>query len=158
MHIRLIAVGDRQPAWVGDAFERYARRMPRQWQFRLEVIATARRAGPDDGARAMAAEGRQVLAKIRASERLVVLDERGTQWSSTELARRLEAWQTGGDDLAFVIGGPDGVAAECLQRAECHWSLSKLTLPHGLTRVLVAEQLYRAWTVMTGHPYHRAGP
>ena len=154
MHIRLIAVGDRQPAWVTQAFDDYARRLPRQWQFRLEVVDTARRAG--DAAKAKAAEGQKVMQKLKPAEQVVALDERGRQWSTAELAERIHEWQSGGRDLTFVIGGPDGMAADCLARADLRWSLSKLTLPHGLVRVMVAEQLYRAWTLATGHPYHRA--
>ena len=155
MHIRLIAVGDRQPAWVSQAFDEYARRMPPQWRFRLDVIGTARRVNDADAARATAAEGRKVLRMLQPAERVVALDERGRQWSTPEVTERLREWQAGGKDLSFLIGGPDGLAADCLERAELSWSLSKLTLPHGLVRVLVAEQLYRAWTLSAGHPYHR---
>lgn len=156
MHIRLIAVGDRQPAWVTQAFDAYVRRMPRQWQFRLEVVGTVRRVNDGDAVKAKAAEGEKVLRKLKSTEQVIALDEHGRQWSTVELAGRLRGWQTAGSDLAFVIGGPDGIAADCLARADLRWSLSKLTLPHGLARVLLAEQLYRAWTVVTGHPYHRA--
>lgn len=156
MHIRLIAVGDRQPAWVAQAFDAYARRLPRQWQFRLEVVGTARRASDGDAAKAKTAEGQKVLQKLKSSEQVIALDERGRQWSTAEVADRMREWQAAGSDLSFVIGGPDGIAEACLARADLRWSLSKLTLPHGLARVLVAEQLYRAWTVVTGHPYHRA--
>lgn len=156
MHIRLIAVGDRQPAWVAQAFDDYARRVPRQWQFRLEAVGTARRTGDGDAAKARAAEGQKVMQKLKPGEQVVALDERGRQWSTADLAARLREWQAGGKDLAFVIGGPDGIAPDCLERADLWWSLSKLTLPHGLVRVLVAEQLYRAWTLTAGHPYHRA--
>lgn len=156
MHIRLIAVGDRQPAWVAQAFDAYARRLPRQWQFRLEIIATARRAGDGDAAKARAAEGQKVMQKLKATERVIALDERGRQWSTAELADRLGEWQSAGKDISLLIGGPDGIAEDCLARADGRWSLSKLTLPHGLARVVVAEQLYRAWTLLSGHPYHRA--
>lgn len=155
MHIRLIAVGDRQPAWVAQAFDQYSRRFPRQWQFRLDVVGTARRGNDDDARKARQVEGRKVLQKIEPSEQVVLLDEAGRQWSSSELADRLRRWQDSGRDLSFVIGGPDGVDEDCRVRADQRWSLSRLTLPHGLARVLVAEQLYRAWTMTTGHPYHR---
>lgn len=103
----------------------------------------------------MQAEGEQLLARIRSSEQVVLLDEKGTQYSSQVLATRLSDWQADGRDLCFVIGGPDGVAAACRQRADVTWSLSALTLPHGLARVLLVEQLYRAWSLQNGHPYHR---
>ena len=156
MHMRLIAVGDRQPSWVDTAFESYLRRLPRQWQFRLDLIATAPRSKKSDGGAAKIAEGRKVLAKIKAPECVVVLDEGGKEYSSQELAARLTDWQSDGRDLTFVIGGPDGVSDDCIARADVRWSLSRLTLPHGLARVLFAEQLYRAWCLTTGHPYHRS--
>ncbi len=156
MHIRLIAVGDRQPSWVDTAFENYVQRLPRQWQFRVDLIATARRSRNSAADAAKAAEGQKVLAKIRAAECVVVLDECGKEFSSQEFAARLADWQADGRDLAFVIGGPDGVSQQCMDRAELRWSLSRLTLPHGLARVLFAEQLYRVWSLSTGHPYHRA--
>lgn len=155
MHIRLIAVGDRQPSWVDDAFTVYSGRFPREWKFRLDCIATARRTKNDKSKSAVAAEGRQILAKIDVNEQVVLLDERGTQMSSQSLATRLADWQADGRDLCFVIGGPDGVPASCRERANFIWSLSDLTLPHGIARVLFAEQMYRAWSLQMGHPYHR---
>lgn len=103
----------------------------------------------------MTAEGEQILAKIGADEQLVLLDERGKQVTSQALAARLAEWQADGRNLCFVIGGPDGVSAACRGRANLIWSLSDLTLPHGLARVLFAEQMYRAWSLQVGHPYHR---
>ena len=156
MHIRLVAVGDRQPAWVDDAFGLYAERYPREWKFRLDTIATARRGKNDKSDRARVAEGEQILAKLGKTEQAVLLDERGTQLSSLKLSERLADWQRDSRNLSFIIGGPDGVSEACRQRADFVWSLSRLTLPHGLARVLFAEQLYRAWSLQTGHPYHRA--
>ncbi len=155
MHIRLIAVGDRQPAWVDTAFDSYRERFPPAWKFRLEAVATGTRPKNSNSAAAIAAEGDKILQKLKSGEQVVALDERGRHFTTAELAERLQDWQAGGRDLAFVIGGPDGLAQACLQRAELRWSLSKLTLPHGLARVLFAEQLYRAWSLNTGHPYHR---
>lgn len=156
MHIRLIAVGDRQPSWVDAAFDNYLKRLPRQWQFRLDTVAISPRSGKSSGAQAKKSEGAKVLAKIRDKERVIALDEAGKQWSSRELADRLGEWQRDGRDLTFVIGGPDGLSADCLERANLLWSLSRLTLAHGLARVLFMEQLYRAWCLLSGHPYHRA--
>ena len=155
MHIRLIAVGDRQPAWVDEAFSAYAARFPRDWKFRLEVLPTARRTKSDKSNRARDDEVGQILAKTRTDEFVVLLDERGRQFTSPELADRLLAWQQDGRDLCFIIGGPDGVTADCRARADITWSLSRMTLPHGLARVLFAEQMYRAWSLQSGHPYHR---
>jgi len=155
VHIRLIAVGDRQPGWVDDAFKIYAARFPREWRFQIDRIATARRSKNNKSQQAMDAECEQILARIKKTEQVILMDERGKQMSSQVLATKLIDWQTDGRDLCFVIGGPDGVAAACRERADTVWSLSQLTLPHGLARVLFAEQMYRAWTLQTGHPYHR---
>lgn len=156
MHIRLLAVGDRQPTWVDEAFAIYTDRYPREWKFRLDTIATARRSKNDKTHQARATEGEQILAKLARTEQVILLDERGTELSSASLAQRLQDWQAESRDLSFIIGGPDGVAETCRQRADFVWSLSRLTLPHGLARVLFAEQLYRAWSLQTGHPYHRS--
>ena len=156
MHIRLLAVGDRQPSWVDDAFGIYTERFPREWKFRIDVISTARRSKNDKSESAKKAEGEQILARLSAAEHVVLLDERGKQLSSASLAARLADWQNEGRDLCFVIGGPDGLSDACRQRADFVWSLSALTMPHGLVRVLFAEQLYRAWSLQAGHPYHRA--
>ena len=156
MHIRLLAVGDRQPAWVDEAFREYSGRFPPQWKFRLDVIATSRRGKSGDAQRAVEAEGEALLAKIQPGEQVVLLDEKGRQATSAELARKLSDWQADGRDVCFIIGGPDGVSDDCRKRAGSVWSLSKLTLPHGLARVTFAEALYRAWSLLVGHPYHRA--
>jgi 23S rRNA (pseudouridine1915-N3)-methyltransferase len=155
MHIRLLAVGDRQPSWVDEAFGIYTERLPREWKFRLDVIPTIRRNKNDKSRQAMEAEGELILGKLGQSEQVILLDERGKQLTSKTLASKLSDWQIDGRDLCFVIGGPDGVADGCKQRADFTWSLSQLTLPHGLARVLFSEQLYRAHSLHTGHPYHR---
>jgi len=155
MHIRLLAVGDRQPAWVDTAFKEYTERLPRQWQFRLDTIATAQRSKSVAAEVAKEAESEKILSRIKPAEFVIVLDERGRQFTSKDFAAKLADWQTIGQDLVFVIGGPDGVAKAILKRANLQWSLSQLTLPHGLARVMFAEQIYRAWSLTTGHPYHR---
>ncbi len=155
MHIRLLAVGDRQPGWVDDAFDKYTGRLPREWRFRHDVIATAQRGKNDRSGRAMETEGNDLLQKVAATEQVVLLDERGKQMTSKGLAAKLGDWQNDGRDVCFIIGGPDGVSGEVRQRADFTWSLSQLTLPHGMARVLLAEQLYRAWSLQAGHPYHR---
>ncbi len=156
MHIRLLAVGDRQPPWVDDAVGIYTERFPREWKFRLDTIPTVRRSKNDKSRQAMEAEGELINAKLNPTEQVVLLDERGKQLSSKSLASRLDDWQADGRDLCFVIGGPDGVSDSVRQRADMLWSLSQLTLPHGMARALLSEQLYRAWSLQTGHPYHRA--
>jgi len=156
MHIRLLAVGDRQPSWVDEAYRRYSERLPREWRFRLDTIATVRRSKNNKSQQAKESEGEKILGKLGADEHVVLLDERGKQLKSRALATTLAEWQAGGRDLCLIIGGPDGVSDACRQRANFTWSLSDLTLPHGLARVLVVESLYRAWSLQTGHPYHRA--
>ena len=149
-------MGDRQPSWVDEAFSAYAARLPREWKFRLDTVATVRRNKNDRSRRAKEAEGEQVLAKLGQAERVVLLDERGRQLDSRSLAARLADWQSEGRDLCFVIGGPDGVSDACHRRADFTLSLSQMTLPHGMARVLCVEQLYRSWSLQQGHPYHRA--
>jgi len=155
MHVRLIAVGDKQPTWVDTAFADYVARLPHQWKFRLDRMATGHRSKNSNGQAAIAAEGRKVLDSVRPSDFVILLDERGCGLSSRELSEQLGEWQSAGRDLCFLIGGPDGVSADCLSRADFRWSLSRMTLPHGLARVMFAEQLYRACTLIQGHPYHR---
>ena len=153
MHLRLIAVGDRQPAWVDEACRNYSGRFPSHWKFRIDTIPTVRRTKA--GQSAADAEVDTILQKLRPGESLVLLDERGKGLASRDVAKKLTQWQNDGRDVAFVIGGPDGVNDSCRQRADFVWSLSPLTLPHGLARVLFTEQLYRAWSLNAGHPYHR---
>jgi len=154
MRLRIIAVGERMPGWVASAFDEYARRLRTSMPLELRPLATARRSDGDAG-RAMADEGRRILSQLQPRDHVVALDERGPQMSTVELARWLETRRASGQDLVFVIGGPDGLAPEVLARCPQRWSLSKLTLPHGLVRVVLAEQLYRAASVLAGHPYHR---
>lgn len=155
MHIRLLAIGDRQPAWVDSGFDGYRARFPREWRFETVTIPTAKRGKNAPPGKARDVEGEALLAKLNTAEKLVLLDERGEQLSSKELADKLADWQSDGRDIAFVIGGPDGVSDTCRKRADLTLSLSRLTLPHGLARVVLAEQLYRAASLLAGHPYHR---
>jgi 23S rRNA (pseudouridine1915-N3)-methyltransferase len=155
VHIRLLAVGDRQPSWVDDAVGIYTGRFPREWKFQLDTIPTVRRSKNDKSRQAMQTEGDLIAAKLSPTEQVVLLDERGLQLTSKSLAAKLADWQSDGRDLCFIIGGPDGVSDAVRQRANMMWSLSQLTLPHGMARALLSEQLYRAWSLQTGHPYHR---
>lgn len=156
MRIRLIAVGTRMPAWVETAYADYAGRLPRELRLELMEIPVATRGKNPDIARLKQQEGERMLKLVSERDRVIALDERGQGWSSEELAQRLARWQQDGLDVDLLVGGPDGLADGCLQRAESHWSLSPLTLPHALVRVLLAEQLYRAWSLLANHPYHRA--
>lgn len=155
MHVRLLAIGDRQPAWIDAACDDYLRRLPRQWRFRLHTLPPGRRSGSAGQARAIAEEGARIRDKIHRDDYVVALDERGEALSSAALATRLARWQAAGRDLCFLIGGPDGLSDDCMQRADMAMCLSAMTLPHGLARVLLLEQLYRAWAIGAGHPYHR---
>jgi 23S rRNA (pseudouridine1915-N3)-methyltransferase len=155
MHIRLIAVGDRQPTWVATAFDDYAKRLPAQWKFSVNAIATAQRPRRQVTDQAKEDEGKKILAAVRSNEFMVLLDETGKALSSRQMSDKLMQWQETGRDLCFVIGGPDGVSTACRERADFVLSLSAMTLPHGLARVMFSEQLYRAWTLTQGHPYHR---
>lgn len=156
MHFRLIAVGDRQPGWVDEAFASYVARFPAHWKFRLDLIPTSQRGQRKPAASAVAEESGKMLQRLDRGDFVVALDEGGRQLGSEDLALRLQQWQTGGRDLAFLIGGPDGLGPDCLRRADFRWSLSRLTLPHGLARILFVEQLYRAWSINQNHPYHRS--
>jgi 23S rRNA (pseudouridine1915-N3)-methyltransferase len=155
MRIFIIAASSRQPAWVTAGFEEYAERLRGRCTLKLVEIPLGRRKKTEPAVRAVAAEGERMLAALPRGAHVVALTEAGKQWSTVELAGRLSSWIGAGAPLALLIGGPDGLAAACLERAAERWSLSPLTLPHGLARIAVAEALYRAWTVIEGHPYHR---
>ena len=157
MHLRVIAVGSRMPAWVDTAFGDYSRRLSGAWKLELKVVSPAnRREAGDNADAAKAHEARRILALLSPRDWPVALDERGEQLSTLELARWLEQQRGTGHSLVFIVGGPDGLAPEVLARGRRLWSLSRLTLPHALVRVVLAEQIYRAAMVITGHPYHRA--
>jgi len=152
MRARLIAVGERMPAWVQQGYAEYTKRLARELP--LELVEISTKSGRDP-ARAMAEEGKAILASVPKNAHVVALDGRGKAWSSEDLAKQLERWRMLGKDLAFLIGGPDGLAPTALERTDQRWSLGPLTLPHPLVRVVVAEQLYRAVSLLGNHPYHR---
>lgn len=155
MRIQLIAVGTRMPGWVAAGFDEYARRMPRECRIELVEVTLAKRHKGASTPRLVDSEGERMLAAIGAGNRVLALEASGQQWSTGQLAQRLREWLESGRDLSLLVGGPDGLAGKCRERAEGTWSLSRLTLPHPLVRVLVAEQLYRALSIIRGHPYHR---
>lgn len=156
MQIRLLAIGGRAEPWVADGFRQYTARLPRELRLELVEVPLERRTSGTDPLVARDRECERLLRQLRPTEYVVALDERGQAWSSTELAAQLGRWRMEQPDLAFVIGGPEGLAEAVRQRANRLWSLSRLTFPHGLVRILLAEQLYRAWTILEGHPYHKA--
>ncbi len=156
MRTRLISVGERVPIWVAQGFAEYHKRLSRELPLELIEIPLGNRGKTRDPVRAKAIEGAAVLAAVPAEAHLVSLDGRGKAWSSEQLAEQLGDWRMQGRDLAILIGGPDGHADEVLTRANQSWSLGPLTLPHMLVRLIVVEQIYRATTILAGHPYHRA--
>ncbi len=155
MKIHLIAVGHKMPRWVVDGYQEFAKRLPTECKLTLIEIAPGRRSKSADVKRAIQNESSKMLAAIPKNAKVVALDERGKAWTTRQLSSQLEGWMAEGCDVALLVGGPDGLSDECRARAAAQWSLSPLTLPHALVRVVVAEQLYRAWSVMKGHPYHR---
>jgi len=155
MRVRVIAVGTRLPAWVRGACDDYLARLASRLAVSLLEIEPGPRTAGGVAHKAIAAEGQRLLGAVRPGDHVAVLDERGTQMTTRQLASWLAARLQDGRDLAFLIGGPDGFAADVLQRCDFKWSLSRLTFPHALVRVLLAEQLYRAHGVLSNHPYHR---
>lgn len=156
MRLNLVAVGTKMPSWVTEGYQEYAKRMPRECDLQLQEIAPAKRGKSGNATQWMREEGQRILAAIPDDNHVVALEVNGKAWSTEQLAEQLSAWQSDGRDVSFIVGGPDGLTGECLQRANQCWSLSALTLPHPLVRIMLAEQLYRAWTVLQNHPYHRA--
>lgn len=142
------------PEWVGDAYQDYAQRLPNQL-LQLTELPLGQRPKGGDTHKALVEEGARMLKAIPSQARVIALDPRGRSLSTEDLAQELSSWMQEGRDVALLVGGPDGLAPECLARAEAKWSLSRLTFPHMLVRVIVAEQVYRAWTILQHHPYHR---
>ena len=156
MQLLVAAVGQRMPAWVNEAWAEYARRMPHGLNLSLREIALAKRGKNADTRRLSAVESHAMYEAMPPRARIVALDVKGQSWSTEKLAANLEEWMGDGRDVGFMIGGPDGIAPDTLNKADTRWSLGPLTLPHPLVRVVLAEQLYRAWTITQNHPYHRA--
>lgn len=155
MRIRLISVASRMPRWVEQGYHEYAKRLPTDLPLDLVEVPLATRGKNADIARLMRREGEQMLAATQAGERIVTLEVTGRSWSTEELASHLENWRLEARNVNLMVGGPEGLAAEVAERSEQRWSLSALTLPHPLVRILLAEQLYRAWTIINRHPYHK---
>ncbi|MDP9142364.1 MAG: 23S rRNA (pseudouridine(1915)-N(3))-methyltransferase RlmH [Pseudomonadota bacterium] len=156
MRIHLIAVGTRMPSWVETAWADYSSRLPHECRLELIEIAPAQRGKNTDIARAKQQEGEKILKAVPRDSLVIALDERGETLTSPQWAGELQKWMQSGRDTCLLIGGPDGHSAEVLAHADRQWSLSKLVLPHALVRVFVAEQLFRAWSLLRNHPYHRA--
>ncbi|WP_367154966.1 23S rRNA (pseudouridine(1915)-N(3))-methyltransferase RlmH [Methylomonas sp. HYX-M1] len=154
MQIHLIAVGNKMPDWVQQGYNEYAKRLPRECELVLKEIAPDKRRSGDI-ARITKDEGDRMIAALPARAHVVTLDVPGKPWSTEDAARALQRWLGNGQPVALMIGGPEGLAPEVKELARESWSLSPLTFPHPLVRIIVAEQIYRAWSLIQNHPYHR---
>lgn len=155
MKIRVHSVAGKMPAWVEAGVDEYSRRLPRELQLDWRTQSLSRRGKNVKTVDVVALESDRLGQALKPQDHVVLLDVDGKAWDTPTLAKQLAGWQQSGQDVALVIGGPDGVDAQLKQKSHQQWSLSPLTLPHPLVRVLLAEQLYRAWTVLQGHPYHK---
>ncbi len=155
MNIYLVAVGNRMPDWVQAGYAEYARRLSGECRLQLVEVPVARRGKSAALSRLLGEEGKRMCAAIPKGALVIALDQRGQGWDTPQLTQKLKSWMQGGRDVALLVGGPDGLAPECLARADTVWSLSPLTLPHPLVRIVVAEQIYRSWSILRNHPYHR---
>lgn len=156
MKIHLLAIGSKMPAWVTHAYEDYANRLPRECPLVLHAIPAEKRTKNSDLQRIKQKEADKLLAAIPQNCRIIALDVLGKSWTTPQLAKKLESWMMDGRDIALLVGGPEGLTNEVRQKAEQCWSLSALTFPHPLVRVMLAEQLFRAWSITANHPYHRS--
>ena len=156
MQLLVAAVGQRMPSWVNEAWTEYTRRMPANLSVSLREINLEKRGKNADTKRLAATESKALYQAMPARARVIALDVQGQTWSTEKLAASLEDWMGDARDVGFMIGGPDGIDTDIMQEADTRWSLGPLTLPHPLVRVVLAEQLYRAWTITQNHPYHRA--
>lgn len=155
MLIRLLAIGTKMPSWIEHGFSDYLKRFPPSCQLELVEIPAAKRTKNSVDEQIIEQEGDKLLAAIKSTHHVIALDVKGKMWSTEELAVQVKNWQGGRRNIDLLVGGPDGLSARCLQKAETKWSLSPLTLPHPLVRIIVAEQLYRAVSILQNHPYHR---
>jgi rRNA large subunit m3Psi methyltransferase RlmH len=155
MRLHLIAVGKRMPAWVREGFSEYNKRLPQELRLNLIEIRPTGRSRSGTTPAIIAGEAGRIRESLPKGSQVVALDEHGSQFDSVALARRIESWLHLGRDVALVIGGADGLDHDLKKSADLLWSLSPLTLPHAMTRLIVAEQIYRAWTILQKHPYHR---
>jgi 23S rRNA (pseudouridine1915-N3)-methyltransferase len=155
MRISLIAVGERMPAWVVTGFEEYRKRLGAECSLQLIEIAPEKRGSATNTQRVLAKEAQRLLAAVPRGAQMIALERQGQEWSTRDLANQLQSWMQSGHDMALLVGGPEGLAPEVLQQVKQQWSLSPLTFPHALVRVLVAEQIYRAYSILKNHPYHK---
>ncbi|NYS62182.1 23S rRNA (pseudouridine(1915)-N(3))-methyltransferase RlmH [Vreelandella salicampi] len=155
MKIRLLAVGTKMPTWVEEGVDTYRKRLPRDFSLEVEEISLGQRGKNADVAKARGQEAERIRQKLKGDEYVVALEVKGKAWSTQALAQEADQWRMLGKDIVLLVGGPDGLDPSLSAKADKAWSLSPLTLPHPLVRIMLAEQLYRAWTLLVGHPYHR---
>lgn len=155
MKIRLLTITHKSPAWIQEGYHDYAKRLPASCQLELVEIAAEKRTANADLKRITEREGEKMLNAIKPTHKVIALDVKGNLWTTEQLAEQLANWHQDGRHIDLLVGGPEGLAPACLAKAEQRWSLSPLTFPHILVRLIVAEQIYRAWSILQQHPYHR---
>lgn len=155
MKLQIVSVGQRMPAWVESAAETYLKRMPHECRVTIQEIPAAKRNKQSEVSRMVREEADRIQKAIRPGDHVVALDLSGQNWSTEQLAEQMRGWQGVHPQVSLLVGGPDGLDSQCVAQADQVWSLSKLTFPHPLVRVILAEQLYRAWSLINNHPYHR---
>lgn len=155
MVIHFIVVGQKMPKWVKDGYSEYAKRLPKACSIKLTELPMAVRGKTSSVEKNKQEEAKRIQSAIPKGAKLIVLDEHGKQTTTMQFSEKLKDWLGSGQDIALIVGGPDGLSVELIQKSEWKWGLSKLTLPHPMVRIVVAEQIYRAWSVLQNHPYHR---
>ena len=155
MEINLICIGNKMPTWIEQGYSEYAKRLPSELKLNLIEVAAEKRGKNADLERIKQAEGSKLVAAIPKNSKVIALAIEGKSWSTEQLAQNLINWQLESSVISLLIGGPEGLAESCYKKADCQWSLSSLTFPHPLVRVIIAEQIYRAWSILKNHPYHR---
>lgn len=155
MKIRLLTITHKTPSWIHEGYTEYAKRLPQTCALELIEIPAEKRTANADLNRITQRESEKILSIIKPNHHVIALDSKGKQWTTIELSEQLKNWQQSGSNIDLLIGGPEGLAQSCLQKANQTWSLSLLTFPHIIVKLIVAEQIYRAWSILENHPYHR---
>ncbi len=155
MQINLIAIGNKMPAWINEGFLEYSKRLPRDYQLNLIELPAQPRTKNSNIDKIILEEGKVLLEKVRKGNKIIALEITCKQWTTKQLSIQLKKFHDDSDDISLLIGGPEGLSQECLSAADIKWSLSHLTFPHPLVRVILAEQIYRAYSIISNHPYHR---
>jgi len=155
MQINLLAIQNKPPAWCNDGYTDYAKRLPKNYHLNLISIAAIKRNKNSDINKTLQVEGKKLLSAIPSGDIIIALDRIGTSVTTKDIACKLQKWHDSSQNISLLIGGPEGLSQECIAAAHYSWSLSSLTFPHPLVKVVLAEQIYRAWSIITKHPYHR---